>query len=87
MPRYVPTKSQLSSSPLFLDRAPIGEGFFGQGDFTICTKRGEPKSQTPIMVLPPGVDIDEFMPKGREVVVVDNILDPPRDEGEEELSA
>ena len=39
------------------------------------------------MVLPPGVDIDEFMPEGREVVVVENILDPPRDEGEEELSA
>ena len=62
----------------------VGGG--GGGDFSICIERGEPKSQTPIMVLPTGVDIDEFMPEGREVVVVENILDPPRDEGEEELS-
>ena len=39
------------------------------------------------MVLLLRVDIDEFMPEGREVVVVENILDPARDEGEEELSA
>ena len=58
-----------------------------RGGFSICIEWGEPKSQTPIMVLSLRVDIDEFMPEGREVVVVENILDPPRDEGEEELSA
>ena len=64
----------------------MGRGSSVGGGFSICIERGEPKSQTPIMVLPTGVDIDEFMPEGREVVVVENILDPPRDEGEEELS-
>ena len=34
---YVPIGSQLSSSPIFLDRAPAKEGLFGQGDFSICT--------------------------------------------------
>ena len=38
--RYVPTKSQLSSSPIFLDRAPIREGLFGKGVSQSAQKGG-----------------------------------------------
>ena len=82
--RYVTVEPQLpsSSTPLF-DRAPDGEGLFGRGGCEVCTERGEPKIQTLIMVLPPGVDIIEFVPKGREMVVVENHIDTHREVGEE----
>ena len=46
-------------------------------------RKGGTKNPNPIMVLLPEVDIIEFVPEGREMVVVENHIDTHREVGEE----
>ena len=49
----------------------------------VCTKRGEPKNQTLLIILLPGVDIIEIGSEGKEIIVVENSHGIHREEGEE----
>ena len=69
--RYGTTDSQVSHSSIFLDRAPDREGLFGQGGYPFRLERGEPSTQSPIMVLPSGAEIVEFMPNEKDLVVLE----------------
>ena len=56
----------------FLIELPKRRGFLfrGGGGYEICEERGE--FQTPIMILPPEGEIIELIPKGGEVVVMED---------------
>ena len=83
--RYVTVESQYPLLLFCLTEHLLRRGSLvwgGGGGGVVCAERGEAKNQTLIMILPLGVDIIEFGPKRKKMIMVESSHDIHKEEGE-----